>query len=41
MNNPRVGVAVIVKNDKNEFLLGYRKSKLGYHTLLGDYQVAN
>jgi 8-oxo-dGTP diphosphatase len=32
MNNPRVGVAVIVKNDKNEFLLCYRKSKLGYHT---------
>lgn len=32
MNNPRVGVAIFVKNDKNEFLLGYRKSVLGYHT---------
>ena len=32
MNNPRVGVAVIVRNEKDEFILGYRKSNLGYHT---------
>ena len=32
MNNPRVGVAVIVRNDKNEVLLGHRKSDLGKDT---------
>jgi len=33
MNNPRVGVAVIVRNEKGEILLGYRKNiNLGYHT---------
>lgn len=31
-NNPRVGVAVIVRNEKDEFILGYRKGNLGYHT---------
>jgi len=31
--NPRVGVAVIIRNKKNEILLGYRKNiNLGYHT---------
>ena len=32
MNNPRVGVAVIVRNEKNEVLLGHRKSDLGKDT---------
>ena len=32
MNNPRVGVAIIVRNEKGEILLGHRKSNLGYHT---------
>lgn len=32
MNLPRVGVATIIKNDKNEILLGFRIGKLGYHT---------
>lgn len=33
MNDPRVGVAVILRNEKNEILLGYRKNiNLGYHT---------
>ena len=33
MNNPRVGIAIIVRNKKNEILLGYRKNiNLGYHT---------
>lgn len=32
MNNPRVGVAVIIKNEKDELLLGLRKSVLGKDT---------
>jgi len=33
MNRPRVGVAIFIKNEKDEFLLGYRKNKnLGYNT---------
>lgn len=32
INRPRVGVAVIVKNDKDQFLLGLRKSELGKNT---------
>lgn len=32
MNQPKVGVATIIKNDKNEILLGFRIGKLGYRT---------
>ena len=31
-NIPRVGVCVVLRNQHNEILLGYRKSVLGFHT---------
>jgi 8-oxo-dGTP diphosphatase len=31
-NLPRVGVAVVLRNQNNEILLGYRKSNLGFQT---------
>lgn len=31
-NLPRVGVAVVLRNQNNKILLGYRKSELGFQT---------
>ena len=32
MNNPRVGVATVIRNDKNQILLGHRIGTLGNDT---------